>query len=164
MKKISALRSAVAFGLLAATGLVTAADNAPANKAPDARHAPYHRFDPVKHTQHRLDQLESKLGLKDSQKSAWQAYSDAALARAKERSDRMQEFQAKRGAPKQELDTASKLDKAAERMRARADDLQKVAQDTRSLQQALTPEQQTIFDLYWKSQKRPGHMGGHRPA
>lgn len=164
MKKLSALRSAVAFGLLAATGLVTAADNAPADKAPAAKHAPYHRFDPVKHTQHRLDQLHGKLDIKDSQKSAWQAYSDAALARAKERSARMQEFRSKRGAPQQDLDTASKLDKAAERMRARADNLQKVAQDTRSLQQALTPEQQTIFDLYWQSKKRPGRMGSHRPA
>jgi len=164
MKKLSSLRSAVAFGLLAASGLVTAADNAPADKAPVAKQAPYHRFDPVKHTQHRLDQLQGKLGIKESQKTAWQAYSDAALARAKERSARMQDFHAKRGAPKQDLDTASKLDKAAERMRARADDLQKVAQDTRSLQQALTPEQQTIFDLYWQSQKRPGRMGGHRPA
>jgi Spy/CpxP family protein refolding chaperone len=164
MNKLSHLRGAVAFGLLAATGLVTAADNAPSHDAPAAKHAPYHRFDPVKHTQRRLDQLETKLVLKESQKSAWQAYTDAALVRAKDRSSRMQEFHAKRGAPRQDLDTASKLEKAAERMRNRADELQKVAQDTRTFQQALTPEQRTIFDLYWKSQPRPGRMGGHRPA
>jgi hypothetical protein len=48
-------------------------------------------------------------------------------------------------------------------MQARADALKKVAQDTRAFQQVLSPEQQTIFDLYWKSQ-RQGMRGGHRPA
>lgn len=166
MNKFYTLRSAVAIGLLAATGLVSAADKAPAGDAPSAKHAPYHRHDPVKHTQVRLDRLEAKLNLNDSQRGAWQAYSEATLARAKDRSARIEDFRGKHGAPRQALDTASKLDKAAERMRARADELQKVAQETRALQQALTPEQQTIFDLYWQSQKRPGRMGGHghRPA
>lgn len=164
MKRNSTLCSIVALSLLAATGLVTAADNAPDGKPAPGKHAPFKRFDPVQHTQRKLDNLEARLSLKDSQKSAWQAYADAAVARAKERTGKMQALQAKRGEPRQALDTAAKLDKAAERMRARADQLQKVAQDTRSFQQALTPEQQTIFDLYWKSQKRSGRMGGHRPA
>lgn len=163
MKRNSTLRSIVALSLLAATGLVTAADNAPDSNAAPGKHAPYKRFDPVQHTQRKLDNLEAKLNLKDSQKSAWQAYADAALTRAKERTERMQALHAKRGESRQPLDTAAKLDKAAEMMRARADQLQKVAQDTRSFQQALTPEQQTIFDLYWKSQQRGGR-GGHRPA
>ncbi len=166
MDKLSALRSAMALGLLAATGLAVA-DQAPAGNAPAAEHAKHvrhHRFDPVKHTQHRLDQLEAKLNLNDAQQSAWQAYADAALARAQARSERVQQFHARRGAVKQEIDTASRLDKAAERARARADELQKIAQDTRALQQALSPEQQTIFDLYWKSQ-RPARMGArHRPV
>jgi hypothetical protein len=163
MKRNSTLRGIVAMSLLAATGLVTAADNAPDSKPAPGKHAQYKRFDPVQHTQRKLDNLEAKLNLKDSQKSAWQAYADAAIARAKARTERMQAMHAQRGEPRQDLDTATKLDKAAGRMRAHADQLQKAAQDTRSLQQALTPEQQTIFDLYWKSQQHGGR-GGHRPA
>lgn len=159
MRKSSTLRSIVALSLLATAGLVTAADSAPDNQPAAGKHAPYKRFDPVQHTQRKLDGLETRLNLKDSQKSAWQAYADAAIARARERTAKMQEFHARRGEPRKDLDTASKLDKTAEIMRARADQLQKVAQDTRSFQQVLTPEQQTIFDLYWKSQKR-----GHRSA
>jgi len=164
MKRNPTLRGIVAMSLLAATGLVTAADNVPdGNPAPGGKHAPYKRFDPVQHTQHKLDNLEARLNLKESQKSAWQAYADAAIARAKARTERMQAMHANRGEPRPELDTATKLDKAAEMMRAQADQLQKAAQDTRSFQQALSPEQQTIFDLYWKSQQHGGR-GGHRPA
>jgi Spy/CpxP family protein refolding chaperone len=164
MKRTLTVRNIVALSLLAATGLVTAAENAPDNQPATGKHAPYKRFDPVQHTQHRLDKLEAKLNLKDNQKSAWQVYADAALARARERTGKMQELHSRRGEPPKELDTAAKLDKAAEFMRSRADELQKVAQDTRSFQQVLTPEQQTIFDRYWKSQQRRGKMGGHRPA
>jgi hypothetical protein len=164
MKRTFNLRSIVALSLLAATGLVTAADNAPNSMPETGKHAAYKRFDPVQHTQRKLDNLEAKLSLKDDQKSAWQVYADAALSRAKDRTARMQEFHGKRGEPRKDLDTATKLDKAAEMMQARAEQLQKVAQDTRSFQQVLTPEQQAIFDLYWKSQQRRGKMGGHRPA
>lgn len=165
MTKISTLRSIVGLAMLAATtGFVAAADNAADRQAAPGKHAQHHRFDPVKHTQRNLEQLQAKLNLKDEQKSAWQTYSDAALARAQERTARMQAFHAKKGAARHESDTAAKLDKAAEAMRARADQLQKVAQDTRTFQQVLTPEQQTIFDLYWKSQRHHGKRGGHRPA
>ena len=164
MKRTSTLRSIVALSLLAATGLVTAADNAPDRQPETGKHAAYKRFDPVQHTQRKLDNLEARLSLNDDQKSAWQLYADAALSRAKDRTARMQEFHTRRGEPRKDLDTATKLDKAAEIMRARAEQLQKVAQDTRSFQQVLTPEQQTIFDLYWKSEQRRGKMSGHRPA
>lgn len=164
MNKVSTLRGALAVSLLAVTGLVAAADNAPAANAPAGKHVPHQRYDPVKHAQHKLDRLEEKLNLKDAQKTAWQAYADAILARAKERSARMQEFDAKRGAPKQDIDTAGRLDKAAERMHARADELQKLAQETRALQESLSPEQKAILDLYWESRHRRGRMAGHRPA
>lgn len=164
MNKLSTLRGALAVSLLAATGLVAAADSAPAANSPAGKHAPHHRFDPVKHAQHKLDRLEEKLSLKDAQKTAWQTYADAVLARAKERSARMQEFHARRGAQRQDMDTAARLDKAAERMRARAEELQKMAQETRALQESLSPEQKAILDLYWKSGNRRERMGGHRPA
>lgn len=162
MKRISTLSSIVGLSLLAAGALAIAADHAPLPQPSPARHAPHKRFDPVQHTRHKLDGLEAKLNLREEQKQAWQAYSDAALARAGEKATAMQELHAKRSEPRQELDTAAKLDKAAEFMRAQADRLQNVARDTRAFQQVLTPEQQTIFDLYWKSQQR--RTGGHRPA
>jgi Spy/CpxP family protein refolding chaperone len=163
MNKRSTLHGLIALSMLAAAGATQAADTpAPAAAAP-GKHAPFKRFDPVQHTQKRLDGLQAKLNLKEDQKSAWQAYSDAALARARERSAKLQDFHERRGEARKDLDTAARLDKAAEMMRARADTLQKVAQDTRTFQQALTPEQQTIFDLYWKAQQR-GMRGGHRPA
>ena len=162
MKRISTLSSIIGLSLLATTALATAADNAPLPHPGPAKHASHKRFDPVQHTRHKLDGLEAKLNLREEQKPAWQPYSDAALARAGEKAAAMQEMHAKRSEPRQEPDTAAKLDKAAEFMRAQADRLQKVARDTRAFQQVLTPEQQTIFDLYWKSQQR--RTGGHRPA
>jgi Spy/CpxP family protein refolding chaperone len=167
-KRSSALHGLVALSLLATAGVTLAAENpAPGASAP-GMHAPSKRFDPVQHTQKRLDGLEAKLNLKEDQKAAWKTYSHAALDRAQERSAKMQALHERRdtvgnGDAGTDLDTASKLDKAAAMMRDRADELQKVAQDTRAFQQVLSPEQQAIFDLYWKSQQRAGR-GGHRPA
>jgi len=165
MNKTSLFRGALGLAMLAATsGFVAAAEVPIDGKAAADKHARHQRHDPVQHTQRTLDRLQAKLSLKEEQQPAWRTYSDAALARAKERADRMQEFRARRDAPRQDLDTASRLDKSAEAMRARADQLQKIAQDTRSFQQALSPEQQAIFDLYWKSERQGRRMGGHRPA
>lgn len=163
MRKSSTLHGLIALSMLAATGVVTAADNSAPSASAPGKHAPFKRFDPVKHTQKRLEGLEARLNLKDDQKAAWKTYADAALARAQERSAKMKDFHERRGEVRKDLDTASKLDRAAEMMRARADKLQKVAQDTRQFQQVLTPEQQAIFDLYWQPQKHGGR-GGHRPA
>jgi hypothetical protein len=163
MKTSFALHGLIALSLLAAGGIAQAADNpAPAVAAP-ARHAQFKRFDPVKHARKRLDGLEAKLNLKDEQRAAWKTYADAALARARERAARMQGFHGRQGGDGRNLDTASKLDKAADRMRARADDLKKVAQDTRAFQEVLGAEQQSIFDLYW-APRGHGMRGGHHPA
>jgi hypothetical protein len=159
MKTSSALHGLIALSLLAAGGVTQAADNpAPATAAP-GKHAQFKHFDPVKHTRNRLDGLEAKLNLKDDQRAAWKTYADAARARAAG----MQAFHGHHGGDGRDLDTASKLDKAADRMRARADDLKKAAQDTRAFQEVLSPEQQSIFDLYWKPRGH-GMRGGHRPA
>ena len=64
----------------------------------------------------------------------------------------MEEHRAHRGDHHADMDTASRLEHMSQRMRERADKLQQMAQDTRTFQQALTPEQQTTFDMYWKSQ------------
>jgi hypothetical protein len=112
-------------------------------------------------TQQNLDSLARKLSLKDEQMTAWQAYADRAISRTRERVARIEGFRSHRG--KADADTASKLDRVSEAMRARADELQKIAQDTRALQDALSPEQKTIFDLYWKAHQR-GMMHHRRAA
>ena len=161
MSKTFTLRSSIlAMGLLAASGFAAAANEAP-NSPATGKHAQHRQFDPVARTQHTLDKLAAKLNLRDEQKTAWQAYADSALSRATERTARMREFRSHKGEGRADTDTASKLDKMSQAMRDRADQLQKVAQDTRAFEGVLSPEQKTIFDLYWKAQFHQ-HMG-HRP-
>jgi hypothetical protein len=161
MSKTFTLRSSIlAMSLLAASGFAAAADEAP-NSPPPGKHAQHRHFDPVAHTQRNLDHLASKLNLKDEQKVAWQTYSDSAISRAKERTAKMQEMRSHKGEARAEAGTSAKLDRMSQAMRERADKLQKIAQDTRALEAALTPDQKTIFDLYWKAQFH--QRMGHRP-
>ena len=160
MSKTFTLRSGIiAMSLLAASGFA-AADKTPDNP-PQGRHAQHRQFDPVAHTQHRLDRLASKLNLKAEQRAAWQTYADSAISRAQERVAKVQELRSHKSEGRAESDTATKLDRMSQAMRERADQLQKVAQDTRALEGVLSPEQKTIFDLYWKA--RFHHHTGHRP-
>lgn len=162
MIKTFTLRSSIlAMSLLAAPGFAAAADEA-ANGPPPGKQAQHRHFDPVAHTQRNLDNLAKKLSLKDEQKTAWQTYADSTISRAKERTAKMQEFRSHKGEGRAEVDTASRLDKMSQAMRDRADQLQKVAQDTRAFEGVLSPEQRTIFDLYWKAQLHRG-MTHHRP-
>jgi Spy/CpxP family protein refolding chaperone len=161
MSKPFILRSSIlAMSLLAASGFAAAADEAP-NSPPPGKHAQHRHFDPVAHTQHKLDKLAQKLNLKDEQKTAWQTYADGAISRAKERTAKMEEHRSHKGEARAEIDTATKLDKISQVMRNRADQLQKVAQDTRAFEDVLSPDQKTIFDLYWKAQFH--QRMGHRP-
>jgi len=161
MSKTYTLRSGIlAISLLAASGFAAAADEAP-NSPPPGKHAQHRQFDPVAHTQRNLDKLAQKLNLKDEQKAAWQTYADSAISLAKERKAKMEEHHSHKGEARAEVDTATRLDKMSQAMRDRADQLQKVAQDTRAFEGVLSPEQKTIFDLYWKAQFHQ-HMG-HRP-
>ena len=163
MSKSFTLRSGLlAMSLLTAAGFATAADQAPA-QAPAGKHAQHRHFDPVARAQHNLDNLAAKLNLKEEQKGAWQAYSDSAISRARARAAKMQERRSHQEAARVEPETSAKLDRMAQAMRARADHLQQVAQDTRAFEGVLTPEQKTIFDLYWKGQMKK-RMGHHRHA
>ena len=112
----------------------------------------HHRMDPTERAQKHLDKLEQQLQLTSDQQAAWNTYSKTALARAAERAKHMEEHRSRRDDHHGDMDTASRLEHMSQRMRERADKLQQMAQDTRTFQQVLTPEQQTIFDLYWKSQ------------
>jgi len=161
MNKRFALRSSViAMSLLAASGFAAAADQAPETSV-QGKHAQHRQFDPVARTQHNLDSLASKLNLKEEQKAAWQTYADSTLARAQERSVRMQQWRSHKHEGQANADTASRLDRMAQAMRERAERLQQVAQKTRAIEAVLSPEQKTIFDLYWKAQFH--HHMGHRP-
>jgi Spy/CpxP family protein refolding chaperone len=163
MSNTFTLRSSIlAMSLLAASGFAAAADERP-NSPPPGKPAQHRQFDPEAHTQRNLDKLAQLLNLKDQQKTAWQRYADSAMSRAKERAAKMEEHRSHRGEARAEVDSATKLEKISQAMRNRADRLQKVAQDTRAIENVLSSEQKTIFDLYWKAQYRD-HMGqAHRP-
>jgi predicted DNA-binding protein YlxM (UPF0122 family) len=118
----------------------------------------HQRMDPVERAQKHLDKLEQKLNLQADQQAAWKAYAGTALARASERAKHMEEHHAKPGDHHGDMDTASRLEHMSQRMRERADKMQQMAQDTRTFQQVLTPEQQMTFDKYWKSQFGRGKM------
>ncbi|MBI3528404.1 MAG: Spy/CpxP family protein refolding chaperone [Betaproteobacteria bacterium] len=83
------------------------------------------------------------------------------MSRTQERTAKMEEHRSHKGEARAEVDTATKLDKMSQAMRDRADQLQKVAQDARAFEGVLSPEQKTIFDLYWKAQFH--QRMGHRP-
>ncbi len=163
MDKTSTLGAMLALTIFAASGLASAADNDPERQPDTDAHAHHHRFDAVMHAQRNLDRLAEKLNLKPEQQSAWQTYADNTLARAKERAARVEERRSHRGEARAQIDTATKLDKMSQAMRDRANRLQQTAQDTRAFEQALTPDQKTIFDLYWKAQRHQGMMHP-RPA
>jgi hypothetical protein len=152
VKSISIFRGLLVLSLLAAPPFATAAHHSEDDSDMPGAGGQHQRMNPVERTQKHLDQLEQKLHLKAEQQTAWKTYSEIVLARASERAAHMKEFHAKRGEHHADMDTAELLEHMSQRMRERADKLQQMAQDTRTFQQALGPEQKTIFDLYWKSQ------------
>lgn len=165
MKRNSTLNGILALSLLALPAYAVA-DNArdvQQIRVADAKPHHHQRHDPVKRAQRQLDQLAEKLKLTEAQQPAWQAYSQATLTRAQERAEKMQAFRAQHSEASQKLDTATRMKKMAEQMRACAATLDQVALDTRALQQALTPEQQDALDAYWKSMRHHGKKA-HRAA
>jgi len=158
VKQTSIFRGLLLASLLAAPAFAVADQHSGEDQPMPGARGQQQRMDPIERTQKRLDQLEQKLHLKSEQQTAWNAYGDAALARAGERAKHMQEFRAKRGEHHADMDTATRLEHMAQRMREHAGKMQQMAQDTRAFQQVLSPEQQTIFDMYWKSQFGRGMM------
>lgn len=158
------LRGMLALSLLAAPALVTAdtGEQPLQFQTSDSRtQHPHH--DPVRRTQRNLDQLAGQLQLTAAQQPAWQTFSESAMKRARERAAKMQEFHAQPGDAKDKLDAATRMEKMAGHLRARADTLEQAAQDTRALQRVLTPAQQEALDGFWKSQRHHGRKA-HRPA
>jgi len=112
--------------------------------------------DPVQRAEKHLGLLEKELNLNADQQSAWKAYSGSIMTMAQEKAARKEKFQANRGEMRN-LDTASKLEKLAQWAQDRADRLEQMAKDTRTFQQALTAEQQTAFDQFWRKHARYGN-------
>ena len=129
----------------------------------DGNHGMHHedggRFGPVKRAEKHLGDLEDKLNLTSDQQGAWKTYSQAVMGHAKERETRMKRYRGRRGMMHDDVDTATKLERMSQWMRAGADRLEQLAKDTRALQAVLSSEQQTIFDLYWQVHS-PRHKWG----
>ncbi len=130
---------------------------------PGSQHGDYRRYDPVKNAERRLGQLEKELKLTADQQSAWKTYSNVVMTAAQDMASRMEQFHSNRGEMR-DLDTASKLEKMSAWMRERADRLEQMASDTRAFQQALTSEQQQVFDQFWKKHSRYGKSRRSRPS
>ncbi|MGD2140744.1 MAG: Spy/CpxP family protein refolding chaperone [Burkholderiales bacterium] len=126
---------------------------------PGGQQQHYRNYDPVQRAEKHLGLLEKELKLNADQQSAWKTYSDSIMTMAQQKAARMEQFRANRGVMRN-LDTASKLEKLAQWAQDRADRLEQLAKDTRTFQQALTAEQQTAFDQFWRKHARYGK--GHR--
>lgn len=157
------LRLAALAASLAATLAIqpAMAQNAPPTGAPE--HAMHRdgKGDPAAHLQKKLDDLGAKLHLKDSQQAAWKTYRGQITELSAARHQRMEGGPERRdqfrNAPAPE-----RLQQAADRMRDGAEQLDKLAKQTGAFYKTLTPEQQTIFDLYQRDM-RP-HRPHGRPA
>lgn len=104
--------------------------------------------DHAAHLQQKLDDLGTKLHLKDNQQAAWKQYrgqiTEIGATHHKDMKTKgMDKYEQMKNLPAPE-----RLQKMADRMRAKADDLDKVAKQTATFYKTLTPEQQTIFDMY----------------
>ncbi|MDE2048745.1 MAG: Spy/CpxP family protein refolding chaperone [Betaproteobacteria bacterium] len=146
----------IAAGCLTA-GAAFAADTAP--PAPPAGMAAMpHRMpmrDPQAMAQKRLDRLQRELHLKPTQQAAWADYRNAVTAMAAQRA-----AQPPMGGPDAaRVPLPQRLREHAAMMRAHADQMDKLAAQTQTLYQVLSPEQQTIFELA----SRPGRHGMHGP-
>ena len=117
------------------------------------------RLGPAKRAEKHLGELEQKLNLKSDQQAAWKTYAQAVMGHAKDRESRMKRMRGRRGSMHGDADTATKLERMSQWMRAGADRLDQMAKDTRAFQDVLTTEQQTIFDLYWQAHSPRGMRG-----
>jgi hypothetical protein len=160
VNRTSLLRGLLVTALLAVP-FIAIADHHSGDGAPKSdANEQHHRFNPVEKAEKHLKTLEQKLNLQAEQQAAWKGYSTKVLARASERAAHMKEFHSKRKEHHASMDTATFLEHMSQRMREKADKMEQMARDTRTFQQVLSPEQQAIFDKYWKSQfghKKKGH-------
>jgi len=126
---------------------------------PKPEHCPMMEHgDHAAHVQHKLDELGQKLHLKDNQQSAWKDYrgyiTEASAEHTKMMGDHGKDMHEKMS----NLPAPERLQKAADKMREGADALDKLAKRTATFYKTLSPEQQTIFDLYAHQMHGGMHM------
>ncbi len=155
----------VAAGLLAALGF-TAVAQTPAPSAPGAgpattarEHRGHGRFDPSKMQEHmarRQAALKQRLAITPAQESAWTAYTSAMKPPARMQRPNRAEFR--------KLSTPERIDRMRALRTARAAEMDRRADATKSFYAALTAEQQKVFDRQSMRGDRRGHRGdgGHR--
>jgi protein CpxP len=146
----------IAAGLLAAMGFAAMAQTPPP-AAPGAAPAPmarqhHGRYDPAKMQEHmarRQAALKQKLQLAPAQESAWTAYTSAMKPPAN--------FQRPDHAEFDKLTTPERIDRMRAMRAARAAEMDKRADATKTFYASLTPEQKKVFD----TESMRGHRGGH---
>lgn len=142
---------AVAGIFIAGFGYVNAADVGQPGMMKSA-YAPHHAMhDPVDMTQERMDKLNAKLKLNPSQQDAWKTFSAAMVGHAQARAQEMEKWAPGAREKLEDLATPDKMAQMAARMRSGADQMSKLAGDTKIFYDQLGSEQKTIFDLYAKN-------------
>ena len=118
----------------------------------------------AKHVDEKLDDLGAKLHLTEKQQPAWKTYrgyitTSVADFQKKHQgmhgTDQMQAFR--------DLPTPERMQKMADHMKTMAGNLDQLAKKTGAFYKQLTPEQQTIFDMYQREMhgRRFGQQGQH---
>lgn len=121
---------------------------------------PHMQGDATAHMQMKLDDLGEKLHLKDSQQAAWKTYRGQ-LTDMSTMHEKMKPADGHaRGEKMHDMPAPERLQKTADRMRLGAESLDKLAKQTATFYKVLSPEQQTIFDLYQRKMHPHKGMGG----
>jgi len=134
--------------VVAGIGYVNAADFGSPGlmRSAHAQHQTMHN--PLIVTQEHLDKLGAKLKLNPSQQDAWKAFSAAMISHAQVRAQEMEKRAPSARDRLEDIATPDRMAEMAARMRSGADQMSKLADDTKIFYDQLGPEQKTIFDLY----------------
>ncbi|HUW37216.1 MAG TPA: Spy/CpxP family protein refolding chaperone [Rhodocyclaceae bacterium] len=147
--KLSFASTLLVAGVLAATPCLVNATDAAKPGTPERSGSFQRRArDPVAFATKRLDDLGKKLNIKPSQQLAWQTYSDAMIASARERRLHWEQMKLARRSRRGDLSTPERMVKVADRLRRASDRMSKLASETKAFYDQLGQEQKTIFDLY----------------
>lgn len=143
-----------AGALLMESGPIFAQDALPQPRARMAGSSEH--FDWVQHTQRTLDDLKGKLNLAPEQLAAWDTWSGGVIKDARQQLDQKYSGREPRARSMADGTTPARMAQAIERLRAETNRMQahlvqlEAAQvRTQAFYNALSPNQKTIFDLFW---------------
>lgn len=146
------LKPALAVALASLFAISLAQANPTSNTSPsvtpsapcDAQAGKHMMMDPVTMAQNHLGHLKSALKITPDQEPVWQAYADRVAAQIKGMAND-HEHMYHEGFDKS-ITTPERMEKIADNMKARAQDMSNMAVSTKTLYDKLTPEQRTTFD------------------